>query len=413
MKNNSIKGASVENQSNGGGLYSGIFDASDVHIAILDENWPSNYVAPVAEGGGGSTHPLTPPSEIGESFEGGYYAGMYSVTGTNSPTHFLVVAPKAYEWYGNTFGLVDTSVATSRYDGNVNMQLLNNANYPLFQAVANLNIGGKTDWYIASEFETVAIMENFISNEATMSSYSGVNPYKMLRSNVAYGNGFTPWRTPAVAFQDAGDQKFVGYSYYMTSTQSDAETNKYKAYSWNAGGLGNENKTLSTDVYTRPIRKVPISNYFSTYKPHIGPYRYWRWRITALKSGTTTYNTEFKFQINGIDVNSCHVGVTVPGGFDNGSSVSPELLVNNDFTSLEHFDFYFGSLGYTDYRFDFYEPVSFSGYRWRTPNSNAGDAKSWTIQASEDNTNWTVVHTVTNYTSPTSRNVWSQTWDFA
>lgn len=361
--------------------------------------------------GGASFQTLPPPPvEVGDPFMGGYYIGLYSLTGNNVPTHFLILADKAYETSYTTWspeGYVSTTHATNNYDGWYNTNLLNDANSPICQSVRNLNIGGYTDWYIPSIYEMWTILEPIkyiFANDNT----SGINPYKFPKQTTNWNDAslVTTYRSP---WGDGNTQRMNGgYNYYWTSTE--ASSTQQKSVNSIYMTVFNDTKDVSTNA-VRPIRRVEYSAIMPSRGTHVGPYRYWRWRITAIKSGSYLYIDEFAFQYNQLDVNMVAAVMTVPGGFTSGYSIHPTALCNQG-TQYEYFDLYFPSNGYTDIRFDFGEQLSFSGYRWRTPTNSTGDPKSWTIQGSNDGTNWTVVHTVNNYTSTSGRNVWQTVWNF-
>lgn len=348
------------------------------------------------------------PINIGDSFGGGYYAGTYSLTGDNNPTHLLIVADKSYELSGTAaWSTINQAILTNDYDGLYNTNQLNDSNHPLCQQVRSLNIGGYTDWYIPSKYEMWMLKEVFAPFAGGTSTSDGANPYKFLKSTTNWPNSSLPGGSWDARWRSDGSQVFTS-DYYWTSTE--ASSSQVYAMSIISGIPTSDSKTAGSNKY-RPIRRVPYSNFITTIGNAKGPFRYWRWRINALSSGTFLYVDEFTFQYNGLDVNLVGATVSALNGYNNNSSLVPRNIINQSI-DYEYIDFNFGTNGYTDFRFDLGYPFSFTGYRWRTAASAGGDPKSWTIQASTDNTNWVVIDTVTNYVATTARNTYQPAVSF-
>jgi len=345
-----------------------------------------------------------PPSYIGQPFEGGYYAGTYSITGDNRPTHLLIVSDKAYEVSNYWDNGINQSVSTTDFDGWYNTNRLNDDNHPIFQQARNLTINGYADWYIPSKYEMWAIRETLNPLSANNTSY-GANPYKFPKSTSNWLS-VCPAETWAVDFR-GGSQAFTT-GWYWTSTES--SNSSALAVAMSVGSAVGDSKSSVSNLY-RPIRRVPYSDYVASRGTYKGTFRYWRWRVTSLKSGTYLYVDEFAFQYNQMDVNLIGTTMTVPGGFTSGLSINPISLINQSI-DYEYVDLNFPTNGYSDFRFDLGYEFSFTGYRWRTPSNANGDPASWTIQGSNDGTNWTVLHTVSNYSATTARNVWQPAWNF-
>ena len=142
-------------------------------------------------------------------------------------------------------------------------------------------------------------------------------------------------------------------------------------------------------------------------------YRYYRWQITAIK-GTPLPNdgyvqaAEFVFQYNGTDRTTITSSATAtnPSGSSPTGEEPPKLIDNN--LATKWLDFNFTTNGnVSNFVFTFTSSYSFTGYRWATANdAEARDPKSWTLAGSPDGTNWTTLHTVTNFSATVARDTW-------
>ena len=358
----------------------------------------------------------TPPFELGQELEGGYYAGTYCINGDNVPSHLLVLADAAYRptgavnWYTGTTA---QTVSSNAYDGYANTNNFDPATHPLVQHVKNLNISGYSDWYIPSKYELLLLLENFPDDARYGNDNVGENPYKFLKLNTNYasgkaysGGGFDPrWKSN-------GSQRINGNSVY-----SSTEASSTHIITLNAGSSpGYYSQIKQSDApdsryQVLPIRRIPYSRYFPNRVGNLSiPYRYWRWKITGTIAGNSYPRlSEFALQYDQMDVNLKGMVITTTG-FVSEPSLSPQNIIDGgDVFTYQNF-FYSSSTGMS-FTIDLGYAQSFTGYRWRTA-SEAGDPRNWTVEASNDNTNWTVVHTVTNYSATTARNTWQTAWNF-
>lgn len=350
---------------------------------------------------------IPPPSNIGESFGGGYYAGLYSETGDGNPTHFLIVAPASSEsnllW---KIDLTNSSGTSSLYDGAANTAAMADASHPAAEYCANLTIGGYSDWYLPSRYEFGIIYSNTRGQTGNNNTSYGINPYSVLPRTNNYSLYVPGDGTYGSVFRNA-TAAFNGFEYW-TSSQASAGS----AYVLDSS-YGAETTTAKDNGYTvRAIRKVPY--YTIVTGVSYGPYRYWRMYITKVREASNNDDcqlAEFKFQIDGIDRDLYGATLTNPGGIVTSQEEVFRLIDN----SIDYKFYNSGHVGdgYTDIIFDFGTAVSFTGYRWATANdAPSRDPESWTIQASTTTTSWTTVHTVTGYTATTARNTWQNPWSF-
>tara|TARA_R100001198_G_C5150289_1_gene160053 strand:- start:161 stop:718 length:558 start_codon:yes stop_codon:yes gene_type:complete len=146
--------------------------------------------------------------------------------------------------------------------------------------------------------------------------------------------------------------------------------------------------------------------------PNTG-YRYIKWHITDIEniSASMTQISELYLKSNGSNISWGSATVTNPNG-SNPSSQGPEKLIDGIETNKAldfNVDVNNGSIfiidaGYgNDFDFDSYYFVTGNDYPDRDP-------ITWTIEGSNDGTNYTVLDTVTNATITSSRRANTQTF---
>lgn len=361
--------------------------------------------------------PPVAPVNLGESYKGGYFGGLWSSTADGTPTHFLIVAPVStqfnIEWDVDLIG----SISTTTYDGITNTTNMYNAGLSPAITVKGLTTGGYTDWYIPSQLESDILYKNLKpEGENGTSPTYGVNAYQVWPQtanvtryvpNQTYASNFT-------GYPGNGAEKFLS-DVYWTSTQDPANINKayYKDFT-----MGSTNSaTKYNGFYFRAIRREPYFYTESLAGTPTTAYRYWRWYITYVQdqandSYVECFVSQFRFQWRGLDVQYSGVTMSGPGVYPNGTYNGVYQLVDNSaYWQFENWNHYI--TGITDIRFDFGTARSFTSYRWMTNESNRNfDPRSWTVQASTDNTNWVTMHTVSNYNSSTTRFNWEGPWEF-
>lgn len=201
---------------------------------------------------------------VGEPFGGGFFAGYISHTANGSPTHSLVVAPRATGAKGNSYPLTPslqwktTNTATagtaSDFDGAANtaaMVTAGIANHPAAQFCVNLNIGGFTDWYLPSRYEMEIAYYYLKPTTGVNNTSFGSNPYSVPRRNSNYTTT-NPAQTTVTAF-NTSEEAFVD-NVHWTSTEvlSDASW-------WFTYNNGNQTVTTKTGVWSvRAFRKIAL-----------------------------------------------------------------------------------------------------------------------------------------------------------
>lgn len=140
----------------------------------------------------------------------------------------------------------------------------------------------------------------------------------------------------------------------------------------------------------RLTRKFPTRNTQDLYVT----YQYIKLQITESRSSSSTQASGFKLFYNQSEIlYSNSTPVTSSEGSNPENLIDP--LTTTKFTS--------SSLS-VDIVIDLESSKNINGYKWITANDdNTQDPKSWIIYGSNDNSNWTEIDRITNYTAPSDR----------
>jgi hypothetical protein len=165
---------------------------------------------------------------LGTSFGGGYFAGYISHTADGSPTHALIVAPRATGATGTGYTLTTnlawktantaTAGTASDFDGAANtaaMVTAGIADHPAAQFCVNLNIDGFTDWYLPSRYELDIAYFNLKPSTATNSTSFGINSYS-IPARLTNNTIGSPGQTPLSLFNTT-TQSFVAESHWSST----------------------------------------------------------------------------------------------------------------------------------------------------------------------------------------------------
>jgi hypothetical protein len=198
---------------------------------------------------------------IGDAFEGGFFAGLISHTADGVATHALIVAPAATGGTGTGYPLTTdkawkttntfTAGTTSPFDGAINSANMNNASHPAAKFCEDLSIGGYTDWYLPARYELDIAYENFKPTAASNDTSWGINPYSVPERTVNRTAG-APAQTSLAAFQSGGAEAFP--ILHWSSTQA-SDTNAWRI-KFGAGDFVNGSKNNSVRV--RAFRKLAL-----------------------------------------------------------------------------------------------------------------------------------------------------------
>lgn len=152
------------------------------------------------------TEAFTLPA-IGAAYGGGYYAGSFTMSGSE---YLLIVSPKAYgesalRWKTTA----TTDEVSSEIDGQTNTQALASLAYPAANFCANLDTGGYTDWYLPATFELEIIYYNLKPTTNPNTTGRGTNAYSVPPRTSNYTSG-DPAQTSVLLFQAPSGSEEIG-----------------------------------------------------------------------------------------------------------------------------------------------------------------------------------------------------------
>lgn len=214
---------------------------------------------------------------IGDSFKGGFYAGIIDTTVAGSiiaadasqtgVRYALIVAGKSLESSSLSYKTSnDTapSAASTRWDGRTATAAMNSATYPAAQYCAGLDYDddGASPWYLPALDEMELICRSLrpgpnpnATETVNYATFPGpVSPGANPSSDPA-GADYTsnvPPATSVTAFVSGGAQALGSGSYYWSSTESQTAT----AWGWYFDGSFGAGPTFASKLNTRPVRPV-------------------------------------------------------------------------------------------------------------------------------------------------------------
>jgi len=202
---------------------------------------------------------------IGDAFEGGYYAGLISHTADGVATHALIVAPRATGASGSGYTLTTnyqwktenttTSGTTSSYDGAANTAAIVTAGiaaHPAANFCVGLSIGGYSDWYLPARYELDIAYENLKPTTANNSTSFGINDYSVPK-RTANRTTTVPGQTSVSAFQSTGSEPFVAGTHW-SSTENSSDL----AWRLNFDNGTQGNSFKGNDLRVRAFRKLAL-----------------------------------------------------------------------------------------------------------------------------------------------------------
>ena len=198
-----------------------------------------------------------PPSVIGQSYGGGYYAGQISTAGNGTASHYLIVGPVASTQSSKLWKTTNDSTAgtSSLIDGPTNSGNMNNASHPAAEFCEGLTVGGYTDWYMPAKNELEVCYYNLRPNPGTSNNdtTSGTNTNAVPSRGSNYTT-VTPAQTSATNFKVGGSEAFA-YDGYWSSSQASASAGWVQSF-FNGYQYNVSNKTNSKPV--RAVRRVAV-----------------------------------------------------------------------------------------------------------------------------------------------------------
>lgn len=199
------------------------------------------------------------PAEIGAPYGGGFFAGLYTLSGVR---YALVLSPKSQ---GERAGLNYVSgVTTSGHDGRIPTEA-SPETVSVNQFTKNLVIGGFDDWYTPGRNELEMLYRafkpgpeaNWTTDRVPNDWAIGETSHKMGQNDSSdNGAGYTttsPAQTPLAKFQTGGSEcmapgfhwsSTANASFILVQTMKDGGIQSYSA--------------RSSAWYTRAVRKVAI-----------------------------------------------------------------------------------------------------------------------------------------------------------
>jgi len=204
---------------------------------------------------------------VGDSYEGGYLAGVIDSTqteGSSGERYALIVAPKASgEHSGLTWGGYNYTVsgADSTWNGKQNTidLIADSQSHPAASFCDGLTISGYSDWYLPAPDELELLYRNFkptardnrTSARELHSQTNGYNP-----NSDPTENGYTsndPSQTGLSNWQDGGSE-FLDATYHWSSMEY-SSTHAWLQY-FSTGFQYGTNKTYSYRV--RAVRRLTL-----------------------------------------------------------------------------------------------------------------------------------------------------------
>ena len=171
------------------------------------------------------------PVNIGDAYEGGYFAGYISHTADGNPTHALIVAPRATGATGSSYTLTTnlqwktansaTAGTDSAFDGAANtaaMVTAGIANHPAANFCVGLSIGGYSDWYLPARYELDIAYFNLKPGTGANDTNWGSNIYSVPRRPLNNAPLF-PRQTALTAFNTTAEA-FVADNHWSSSQTS-------------------------------------------------------------------------------------------------------------------------------------------------------------------------------------------------
>lgn len=200
------------------------------------------------------------PAEIGAPYGGGFFAGLYTLSGVR---YALVLSPKAQ---GERAGLnYNAGITTEGHDGRIPTEASPDTVGTVNQFTRNLVIGGFDDWYTPGRNELEMLYRAFKPGaEANWTGARVPNDWAIGETSHAmgqndssdHGGGYTtasPAQTPLAKFQ-AGGSECMAAAYHWSST---ANASFILVQSMTSGGVQSYSARSST-WHTRAVRKVAL-----------------------------------------------------------------------------------------------------------------------------------------------------------
>ena len=239
--------------------------ASPITVSGLTSG--SSYTFTVTASTPGGTGPASAASNsitaaalvIGQTYQGGFYAGQISTAGNSIADYNLVVGPVAsaenasIKWKNSGGQTPGTDSVINGPQNTADMVADGSSTvYPAAHFCNDLVIGGYSDWYMPAKNEMEVCYYNLKPTTQSNNTSSGINANAVPARASNYTAG-TPAQTSATDFKVTGAEDFA-VDCYWNSTETG---NSYAAASYFASG-----HQYSTVKYTsrrvRAVRRVAV-----------------------------------------------------------------------------------------------------------------------------------------------------------
>lgn len=208
--------------------------------------------------------PITPPTEFGQEFQGGFYAGKMKYS---DGEYWLVVAPKSTEASGlqwKTSQATDAG-ALSVYDGAVNTISINDESHPAAKYCSDLTINGYKDWYLPARDELELCYRNLkpstgANKVGARAAHVGTGNFGDNNNSIPVGSSYTsntPAQTLSTLFQFGNSEHFSS-DYFWTSSEALTLAGYAMAQKFLDGEQNSYPKTNTASAKIRAVRRVKI-----------------------------------------------------------------------------------------------------------------------------------------------------------
>ena len=199
------------------------------------------------------------PPNIGDAYQGGFYAGQISTAGNSIADYNLVIGPistaQAVRQYKNantsTVG-ADSVIAGPQNTADI-VADGNSTVYPAAHFCNDLTTGGQTDWYMPAKNELEICYYNLKPTTQPNNLGFGVNANAVPARASNYTSGTPPQTSATLFVVSTGAQAFFAGNYW-TSTESSAANAWFGSF--HDGNQYSYRKDYSTRV--RAIRRVAV-----------------------------------------------------------------------------------------------------------------------------------------------------------
>ena len=197
-----------------------------------------------------------PVANIGDAYQGGFFAGQINVSGTK---YNLVVSPKASGEAIKAWGVYGVSTGqTSVINGPTNSanEAALGASYEAATFCEGLTIGGYSDWYLPAKNELEVLYYNLKPTTDANNTSSGSNANAVSPEPIStnYTSGSPAQTSAGIGFRTGETDAFASNQYWSSTEEVGA------GYAWIQyflNGIQNYNFNIYS-YYVRAVRRVAV-----------------------------------------------------------------------------------------------------------------------------------------------------------